>query len=604
MPGNKWRTALLWSAFSVIAAFVFSLPSALYGWAPYDDEGYILASLRSYSSIGHLFSRTYSQYGPFPYVFWDAFALPFGFRFDNLGFGRFAAAGVLAVSCGAAWLAVYRMTDARWWATFAAVAVWRDLQVNFTEPWHPGALIGMLLILLVLTTTFAGDRRRSLLQGLLLSFLLLTKINVGVFAVVAPALVIWLSWASTAARFRQRAMTLLAVGGAAVLPFAVVARDLSFRTAALAAAVALTGALAAWFGRVAAGEGSHAGWLTVGLATGLAGLLAAAFATGSTPRGLIEGIVTRPLRQRSVFQVRLGLPDRITLLAAVSVVVVLALARTRRSDAGRALLPIARIMGGLVLMVTPVGANRIGLLPVTLLLLLPRTKNGGEVLPVRRADVMLVLLAAFQVLHVYPVAGSQMGWALLLVPILGALLAARGLQELPARDRAADSVISVHLPKLALFAGTLFLLVQNAPTPVNAWRAYQAASPLDDLHARYVRVRAEDSYWMRSVATTLRQECSSFISIPGQASFYVFSGLKPPTGWIATAWPWLFDASDQHKAVNDLRAAENLCVLRNERWLTFWQQDKAAASGPLVKELARYTQVISRDADFEIAKLP
>ena len=36
----------------------------------YDDEGYVLISLRNFAEHGHLYRDVFSQYGPFPYVFY------------------------------------------------------------------------------------------------------------------------------------------------------------------------------------------------------------------------------------------------------------------------------------------------------------------------------------------------------------------------------------------------------------------------------------------------------------------------------------------------------------------------------------------------------
>ena len=37
----------------------------------YDDEGYVLLSLRNFSEHGHLYGGVYTQYGPLPYVLYD-----------------------------------------------------------------------------------------------------------------------------------------------------------------------------------------------------------------------------------------------------------------------------------------------------------------------------------------------------------------------------------------------------------------------------------------------------------------------------------------------------------------------------------------------------
>jgi hypothetical protein len=45
----------------------------------YDDEGYVLISLKHFSEHGGLYHHVYTQYGPFPYLFYDGLHRLFGF---------------------------------------------------------------------------------------------------------------------------------------------------------------------------------------------------------------------------------------------------------------------------------------------------------------------------------------------------------------------------------------------------------------------------------------------------------------------------------------------------------------------------------------------
>src|SRR5690242_6884778 len=54
---------ILWVATAVLAG-VFALSRILASFAAYDDEGYMLLSLRHYLTEGHLYTLTFSQYGP------------------------------------------------------------------------------------------------------------------------------------------------------------------------------------------------------------------------------------------------------------------------------------------------------------------------------------------------------------------------------------------------------------------------------------------------------------------------------------------------------------------------------------------------------------
>ncbi len=65
------RGSGLWIAFAVLVALMTVVRAAealLTRFSAWDDEGYMLVSLTHYLSEGQLYTKTFSQYGPF--CFW------------------------------------------------------------------------------------------------------------------------------------------------------------------------------------------------------------------------------------------------------------------------------------------------------------------------------------------------------------------------------------------------------------------------------------------------------------------------------------------------------------------------------------------------------
>src|SRR5690349_9445569 len=58
---------ILWAG-TIVLAFLFALSRLLASFAAYDDEGYMLLSLKHYLNEGHLYTLTFSQYGPVYYL--------------------------------------------------------------------------------------------------------------------------------------------------------------------------------------------------------------------------------------------------------------------------------------------------------------------------------------------------------------------------------------------------------------------------------------------------------------------------------------------------------------------------------------------------------
>ena len=61
----------------LVLVFLRGLSSARYtlfsGFANYDDEGYLLITLRQFEATGGLYGETYSHYGPFFYLYRHVF---------------------------------------------------------------------------------------------------------------------------------------------------------------------------------------------------------------------------------------------------------------------------------------------------------------------------------------------------------------------------------------------------------------------------------------------------------------------------------------------------------------------------------------------------
>lgn len=68
MSGDRrFRIACAVVGFAAITlvTVLIARPSVLSGFASFDDEGYMLVSLKSFLNQGHLYDDVFTQYGPF-----------------------------------------------------------------------------------------------------------------------------------------------------------------------------------------------------------------------------------------------------------------------------------------------------------------------------------------------------------------------------------------------------------------------------------------------------------------------------------------------------------------------------------------------------------
>jgi hypothetical protein len=214
----------------------------------------------------------------------------------------------------------------------------------------------------------------------------------------------------------------------------------------------------------------------------------------------------------------------------------------------------------------------------------------------------LASLAVLQALHAYPVAGSQRAWSALLLVPAGAICLGDGLDVVASTGRAA-------LSRLALRAGAAIpvvaFLVWLLATPLltysrSAFRTYdQGVQP--KLHgASRLRIDQGQAAAYEELSTILRNECSTFVSIPGLNSLYLFTDTEPPTYLNATAWMFLFDRSTQERIVQSARDTDRICTVRAPSIVSFWAQGRPVPAGPLVDFTMRDLRRVGRVGDYRV----
>src|SRR5262245_31976457 len=162
-------------------------------FSPSDDEGYLLLTLRNYAAGASLYDQLFSQYGPLFYSVVTALFGTLGLLYTHTN-GRFVTLGVwLAVSllCG---VAGFRMTGRIILGVCVQLLIFDRLSALCNEPIHPG---GLLCLVLSLVLALVASRRPSAgvmtLLGAGIGAMLMTKVNVGTFALISVVLVLALT---------------------------------------------------------------------------------------------------------------------------------------------------------------------------------------------------------------------------------------------------------------------------------------------------------------------------------------------------------------------------------------------------------------------------
>ncbi len=595
----------------VLAASVLTVAAGLMLFSSfmfYDDEGYVLLTLRNFAEHGRLYGDVYTQYGPFPYV------LNYGLHLLGLPLTHDAGRLLTLLDWSAAatltaWT-VWRAT--RSCACMLAVlsSVFVYLWVMISEPSHPGGLI-------VLTTAvmaclgyqwLAAGRWTAwaVLAGAGSAVLLLTKINIGGFATLSAIALLLLHAPND--RLRRWAPWLIAVG-LLLLPFALMRPLLevpwvqTYATIFALAALPVAGSL----GRVTGPHGGSRQWLAAVLGGSSVALvvLGVIFARGTSPADLLEGVLLAPLRHPTHFSLVFRWPPGALAVAAGSLgLFLLMLAGLRFGQPGRATLDTAvaslRLVAALALAlviwrfpdISP--DNLVFAFSASCLWLFLWPLAGEEPATVI-ARSWLGLLFLGQWLHVFPVPGSQIAWGTFLALPLAAIGAWQAAAWLAQQYRALFTLARARVLGAALAVALVALAVVTGNRLIQIGERYLGSRSLALPGAEAVRLPDSTTALYRLLVFNANAHSDMVFSLPGMFSFNLWSGLPTPTLTNVTHWFSLLDDAQQQAIIRSLENHPRACVIVQKDHLEFLRQHQLTPGGPL------YDYIMSRyETAFEI----
>jgi hypothetical protein len=588
-------SAALFAALTATVAYVGYL-WMFTGFGPYDDEGFMLVALRGYNSGHALYDQVSVQYGPF---FFELFSVvgALGVPFDNDS-GRLVTLAVWLAMALISGIAVFAFTRNLALGLSTQLIAFGAAVTLTNEPMHPGGLILLMLTGIAAVALIGAGRWTGpwpfAVMGALAAATILTKVNVGGFAAISIGFACVLTFPRLAGNWPLR---LIAAAAFTAVPFVLMKAELDQVWVQRYAAHVALSAAALVIVTSASRPDPHRrlvelGWLLAG-GTGLTVVvLAIAIFTGSSPSGLLHGIVLNPLQQAGSFALPLTLPGSTLAWDAVGIggAMLWAVYRLAVRRPWIAIEGGVRVLVGFFIWLTLLGGlhvpglfqlislnNRL-VLPVAVAWVVAAPRGGPsgfEKLDFARA--LVPALAILQTLHAYPVAGSQQAFSALMLVSVGAICIGDGLAQL--------SHLGLAPVHLQVATGLLFLTmaVSWLPPALSQSRAgYAADVALGLPGAARIHVPADEAAQLAQVTQMLKDRCDTFISLPGLDSFYTFAQLQPPRAG-PTRWLWLSNDAQQQQAVIAASSRVNrLCVLENQDLINFWLQGHPLANGPLV----------------------
>ena len=604
----RWpATLLLAGASAVLTTLAASAMFAVFMF--YDDEGYVLISYRNFAEGGALYGEIFSQYGPFPFVVHWLLHLA-GLPLSHAGGRAFTLCLWVLVSLGLAALAG-RAARSGTAGAFTLAGAFSCLFVMTSEPSHPGGLIVALVATAAVGGWFLLSRGQtgygSALAGAVTAALLLTKINVGLFAAVATFA--WHALHLREGRLRRAAIAVVPAG-CALLPLLLMRAKISepwvatfawvWGTAAVTVAMTI-----ATHGARDLTPRSAAPALVSGFVVAAA-ILAVPLIRGSSPADLLEGIVLGPLRNSVKFSHPVSWPPAMDWYAGVTLAMCVAALILRRhrpgaTDTAVAILRIAYAAGIALCLLRPppllVSFNLfIPTLPA-LWLLAWRLEGGDPRTDSARNWIVLLLLG--QCLHAYPVAGSQVAWGCVLAIPAAAIGAWEAARWLRAKWNARFAPRTIRLAGSALALGAF----------VSAWVAgwnlgRESIRRSDGVSlglpgAGPMRQPVDSAALLRVLTLNATAHADLLFSEPGMFSFNLWSGAPTPGPANVTHWFSLLGEGRQREIIRRLEGSPRAVVITDQLHVEFLRNRGFAPAGPLHDFITREFEPAFRAADME-----
>jgi hypothetical protein len=576
----------------------------LFSWFMlYDDEGYILLTLRNQIAHGALYDVVYTQYGPVFYALLGGLSRIFDFEWTHAA-GRWFTlcnwTGAAAL-CG---LAVWRANRYGAAALLVMTGVFAMLWIMIHEPIHPGGLICLLVALTaVLGAEAAGVEkplRFAIIVGALGACVALIKINVGAFLVISGAL--WLTTGQTG-RLRHIGLAtalLLAI----TLPFGLMRPLMDHHwVPTFAISNALAGAAIVLVASQTIDRRESPlhllGFVCSGGVVTLA-VVAWCLSQGTTLAGLWEGVVAGPLRHPGVYSFRVIWAPLVVPVALASLVAVAAWVMRPRSPVVLhtvAALRLLTTIGMIVALMNNATVSQSGLAlsyGVSLAGLFAIPLRPGESIREERSRLWIALLFVPQSLQAFPIAGSQLNWGTFLWAPLSVLGTCDALSfwgaRMPNFVKRASTLVCVCIA-VAISGSQLVELGRVGKARIENGTALGLPG------AERLMLPTAVASMVHIISTNARTSSSVLFSLPGAFSYNLWSSVPTPSLRNVTHWFSLLSESEQQSIIHAMDAEPHSAFVLQGPLLKGLFDSNFRVQGPLVSYLRiNYYEVLKFDA--------
>ncbi len=562
----------------------------------YDDEGYFLIALAHYLKQGHLYTETYSQYGPFYFYFQEIVFRLLGLSVTHDS-GRFVTLLCLMASGLFAGIFIYKLSRSLLLGSAAVLAYIKVGSAIAAEPGHPQQVILILLTLSTCISLWAGADREAaglFLLGAVGAALVFTKINVGAFYFVALAQTL----VCVLPPGRLRTVGVGCTLGCAVLAPVLLMHShfLDWARGYCLLAVVSCGATFAWSSLLRPDPPiplRRTLYAAAGAASVTVLIVIATMLQGMSLSTLVQGVLLEPAKLPDTFAHPLMIRMDQLFSAAVVVSCISLIAFCRDRLANHSSIGALRCVIGLIAVFLLESWALPWVMPFLPLAVIPVTNRTWRLTDLL-TRVFITSLAATQFLQAYPVAGAQLSVASAPVLLWAFVLIVDGIEEFHeafGSRRLLENALSVVIVLVTfLFMSPAWLSSDSSRYPASTLRGSTSLHLRPELEQRFL-----------FLSNNISANCNTLFTMPGMGSFNFWSGVPAPDGSNATAWIKLFSPGRQKKILNLLQSNPGACVVYNKELVRSWQvTPEDVAKSPLASYIADDMPKVAESGAYEV----
>ena len=609
--------ALSFAGLAAIAYF-YMYYKIFSAYAPYDDEGYMLLTLKDFFAGHALYDEIYAIYGPFYYFYYWMLWIA-GLVVPTHDSGRLVTAAHWMIASGLFGYTAKRFTGQVWIGCLVFIFSVLHLTPITGEPTHPQGLVLTIMGVFALTASLRwsdldAHPRRLMLLGLLTGALIETKINVGIFSylgivcalsplfimrLAAKRPVLWTALASAltvgAMTFPMLLMRQLIVQQEWVWGYCAVSITLNACTMLITLHAAQQykhdlGLRAFTF-------------VHLGLVTAIAGSIGFILYRGSTLDAIWRHIIVVAMKLPDQFQV----PNfQFTTNSLFGALLAFCLAFywtkyhqsfTQRMNLAFGGLKIVIASGAFYCSWYSSGQHLVPYFAPWLWLVLVRPVRAPNTLDNAWGRVVLLHLSVFHILQAYPVFGTQGALSSVLFIPIYAIVLHDGLKEL-APFRIVREPLLRH--RYAEAFGVCLLLVSfGAGANITGLQArYENRYPINMAGAERVRLDADTASELTWLVNNLQEHADTFVLLPGMYSFYLWTGQPTPTTFNAEIWTYELTDEQQMEIVESLKQQDRVCAILSPKVQKMWQGSYDAPETPLTRYIREEFVPIMKTASY------